>query len=779
MMRKVVLILKTPLPMLIGLILGMSVSLMVTPVLWPDDGDCIASDEGSLFARDTFVHSENVKADKFTFDYGNEDDFKPRIIIPKTPINPPEQTQTKILRPRYASTELGIRDKLFIGVLSSTGTIETMGVAINKTVTHLVPKLVFFMDARGHPVPQGMSVVSFSDDKSHLKPFHMLKYISAHYAQAYDYYMFIPDTTYIKGEKVFELVSQISVSRNVHLGKPVSENDKKWCDFSAGVILSQNMLTRVLENLDWCMKHALYDDISENIGVCFIQALDIPCSSTVHGMHFPTFSAGGFNFDSQITEMDKSPEFQQALSISSLRDDITVYKLHKHFCEKEIEVTKSKIKEAQRQMIRMAPWVPKNDTLTWPLGVPPPVEPTTRFDIIRWNYFTNTHIYLDDDFTNVRELRGSQKDDIDDVIRVSMEKLHEKYGDRFSFHRLLNGYCRFDATRGMEYILDLLVVDSVQKMDIIKRVNLVRPLSKVEIVPMPYVTESTRINLILPVTASTRDGVVSFLDSYAHTCLDSGDNSNLFVVFIYDTDNKNDKDDIFSVLKSMISYYESKYMNGARIVWSAETTSSPSKIALMDSISKKFSAESLFLLCTVGMELSIDYLNRIRMNTIANWQVYFPIGFWQYKPNLVFEEKPYPTVIEISRDTGHFDANAYDHASFYNSDYIAARQRMREAGASVDVGLFKMFLLYHDAHVFRAVEPALLHRYHERICKPTSDEEAYHRCLVSRSEGLASRSQLAMLIFEHYQNINSDMFQAIQKQGNPKVEQMKPNMLRK
>ena len=229
---------KAPLPMLVGLILGISINLIVTPVLWPGDENCITTDEESMPARDIVANPETEKEDdNFAFDYGNEDDFKPRIIIPKTPINPPEPVQTKILRPRYASTELGIRDKLFIGVLSSKNSIDTMGVAINKTVTHLVPKLVFFMDSRSHPVPQGMSVISLSDDNYHLRPFHMLKYISAHYAQAYDYYMFIPDTTYIKAEQIFELVSQISVSRSVHLGKP--ENDKKWCDFNAGIILSQ------------------------------------------------------------------------------------------------------------------------------------------------------------------------------------------------------------------------------------------------------------------------------------------------------------------------------------------------------------------------------------------------------------------------------------------------------------------------------------------------------------------------------------------------------------
>lgn len=244
MLRKIIHLIKPPLPMLIGLILGISISLIVTPILWPDE-ECVSAD-ADILARGVNINSEATKDDdSFTFDYGNEDDFKPRIIAPKSPpANPPaEQTNTKVVRPRYVSTELGIKDKLFVGVLTARKTIETLGVALNKTVTHLVPKLVFFMDARGQSLPQGMSVVSFSDEKPHLRPFHMLKYISAHYAQAYDYYMFVPDTTYLRGEQIFELVSQISVSRDVHLGRPFASKDKPWCDFSAGIILSQVNIT--------------------------------------------------------------------------------------------------------------------------------------------------------------------------------------------------------------------------------------------------------------------------------------------------------------------------------------------------------------------------------------------------------------------------------------------------------------------------------------------------------------------------------------------------------
>lgn len=344
----------------------------------------------------------------------------------------------------------------------------------------------------------------------------------------------------------------------------------------------------------------------------------------------------------------------------------------------------------------------------------------------------------------------------------------------------MNGYRRFNPVRGMEYTLDLSLKRKGSKGDTHKRVHLMRPLSFVEIVPMPYVTESSKLNLILPVSLDERDDVVSFLDSYAHTCLDSGDYTYLFIIFIYNqTSEKLGDNDPFAVLKSMVTLYESRYQNGAKIAWTPIYTTRPTQYSIMDTISRKFPAESLFLLCTVGMELSIEFLNRVRMNTINNWQVFFPIGFWQYKPNLVYEEKPYPTTIEINRNVGHFDSNMYLHGSFYNSDYQYARKQMISTSATSDIDLYEMFL-YHSVHVFRAIEPALKLRFKERVCKPTTNEGHYQLCLKSRAEGLASRAQLAMLIFEQQQKLDRNQMNVIHQQNveQHNVEQMKPNMLR-
>ena len=41
-----------------------------------------------------------------------------------------------------------------------------------------------------------------------------------------------------------------------------------------------------------------------------------------------------------------------------------------------------------------------------------------------------------------------------------------------------------------------------------------RPLSQVEIIPMPYVTESTKVNIILPVTVQEADSLTKFLGIY-------------------------------------------------------------------------------------------------------------------------------------------------------------------------------------------------------------------------------------------------------------------------
>ena len=45
--------------------------------------------------------------------------------------------------------------------------------------------------------------------------------------------------------------------------------------------------------------------------------------------------------------------------------------------------------------------------ITWPLGVPSPFHPNNRYEVIRWDFFNETHIYLEGDFDVTNELSGN------------------------------------------------------------------------------------------------------------------------------------------------------------------------------------------------------------------------------------------------------------------------------------------------------------------------------------------------------------------------------------
>uniref|UniRef100_A0A8C8VK75 Hexosyltransferase n=1 Tax=Pelusios castaneus TaxID=367368 RepID=A0A8C8VK75_9SAUR len=368
---------------------------------------------------------------------------------------------------------------------------------------------------------------------------------------------------------------------------------------------------------------------------------------------------------------------------------------------------------------------------TWPLGITPPFQPKTRFEVLRWDYFTEEQLYSCVDGSPKCELRGVDMADVADVVATAMEELNRKYQPVLHIRKqqLVNGYRRFDPTRGMEYTLDLQVEVVTQKghsRSVVKRVHLVRPLSEVEIIPMPYVTEASRINVILPLTAHDRDHASRFLEVYAMAAFESNENAVLTFLFIYDPFEAQQvaQNDIFAPVKARIAEFERKYAQ-VKIPWISVKTDAPSQIKVMDIISKKHPVDTLFFVAGVDTEVTTDFLNRCRMNTINGWQVFFPIHFQGYNPAIAYHRQAPPTTLELVRDAGRFDRDVFHEACFYNADYMAARTRMAgDVQENEDIletlDIYDMFVKYSSLHVFRAVEPALLQRYRLLAQLPTA-----------------------------------------------------------
>lgn len=192
-----------------GIIIGLLFGSVFIPIL-----------EDGCFPVDFFYRGNTL--DKLS------EEHVPKINTITRPFKAQKSPQ-KLLRPRYFSTELGIRKKLFVAVLTTQQTINTRGIVVNKTTSHLVDKLTFFIDAPG---TQKLNVsylklpgiVGFIDTRVILKPFHVLKYIKDNYIENYDFFFIVNDSAYIKARKLNEIVQKISISQDVYASTKIQDS---------------------------------------------------------------------------------------------------------------------------------------------------------------------------------------------------------------------------------------------------------------------------------------------------------------------------------------------------------------------------------------------------------------------------------------------------------------------------------------------------------------------------------------------------------------------------
>lgn len=217
--------------LIIGVCIGLSISLLFAPI---EINDCQNGDESLPHP----MSSNDVV-----------DEYEPRINIEAKP-KVAKKVPKVFVRPRYYSTELGIKEKLFVGLLTSPEYLYSRAVAFNKTVAHLVNKVRYFIS-----IPEGTKpnislpgIVGFTDTRSILQPFHTLKYITDNYLEDYDYYFLIKDTSYVNARQLVALVEKISISQDVHLG--ISSEDNKYCSLgNIHRIVSVVFLNQLIQNI--------------------------------------------------------------------------------------------------------------------------------------------------------------------------------------------------------------------------------------------------------------------------------------------------------------------------------------------------------------------------------------------------------------------------------------------------------------------------------------------------------------------------------------------------
>lgn len=275
---------------------------------------------------------------------------------------------------------------------------------------------------------------------------------------------------------------------------------------------------------------------------------------------------------------------------------------------------------------------------TWPVGIPAPSRPASRFEVLRWDYFTEQYAFSCADGSPRCPLRGADQADVADVLGTALEELNRRYQPalRLQKQQLVNGYRRFDPARGMEYTLDLrleALTPQGGRWPLTRRVQLLRPLSRVEILPVPYVTEASRLTVLLPLAAAERDLASGFLEAFATAALEPGDAASLTLLLLYEPRQaqRAAHADVFAPVKAHVAELERRFP-GARVPWLSVQTAAPSPLRLMDLLSKKHPLDTLFLLAGPDTVLTPDFLNRCRMHAISGWQAFFPCTSRPFTP---------------------------------------------------------------------------------------------------------------------------------------------------
>ncbi|XP_061442543.1 chondroitin sulfate glucuronyltransferase [Rhineura floridana] len=762
-------LLRPALPLLLGLSLGCSLSLLrVSWIQGDGGGSCVDSAVLGHGRQPAGKGQEGAgagggpgrKEQEEDEEEDEEDDFRPRIVpYSRNPSKP----YKKVLRTRYIQTELGFHERLLVAVLTSKATLNTLAVAVNKTVGHHFPHLLYFTGLRSAKVPHGLALVSHGDERPVWLMYETVRYIHQHFGGNFDWFFIMQDDTYVQAERVKNLITHLSINQDIYLGRAEEfiggDEQAHYCHGGFGYLLSRSLLLKLHPHLDSCRSEILSVRPDEWLGRCIVDFLGIACVSQHQGQHYLSYELAK-NAD---PEKEQGEEFWGVVTVHPVTEATLMYRLHKKFSRFQLDQTYQEIEQLQAQIRNLTVLMPAGEAvLTWPIGINAPFVPKSRFEVISWEYFTEQYLFSCPNGAPKCELAAASKADVSDILQAALEQLNQRYRPQLRFHKqqLLNGYRRFDPTRGMEYRLDLLLEVVTQKGHshlLSKRVNLLRPLSKVEIIPMPYVTEATRVQLVLPLTLQELDFVGNFLDTFAMNALDAHDNTLLTLLFIYDSYDAQlvSQVDVFSGVKAMVAELERRYAD-VKIPWISVKTEVPSQVKLMDIISKKHPVDTLFFLASVWTEVSVEVLNRCRMNTISNWQVFFPVHFQEFNPVLAYRgEQAASTSTDFLRD-GHFDRHAFAEACFYNADYMAARTKLAAAILDQDevlegMEVFDIFLRHSELHLFRAVEPGLVQKYVLRSCNPRLNEELYHHCVLSSLKGLASRSHLAMALFEQEQ----------------------------
>ncbi|VDL66554.1 unnamed protein product, partial [Nippostrongylus brasiliensis] len=387
------------------------------------------------------------------------------------PSPPPNQDATpKVVRARFAATELGIRERLMVGVLAES----SLAVAMNASLGKHVPKIHVFADASriGTDLAQltNLSPYKPNGQKSHIFVLGLIFNLTFH--ENFDWFLLVRDSTYINPFELSRFINSVNWNQPVLIGQSADDGSGR-CMLEAGVIISNPAMQKLIQQRHACNLLASGSDADQlAFEKCLQLATNLSCINEYQGQSYNVWRVDGTQTaHDAINKWRTHDRFNNSIAVTKLLSDADASALHDHFVSVEVAKVDAAIAAMELELVEL-----QKDTdegPTWPAAVPAYSKPPNRYQVPTWEFFTMKDIFRSEPNQNVRPLEGKDRDDVLEVVANARQHVELEEPD-LEFLQVRNGYRLFDPQRGMDYMIDLVYKDGSTQETMERRVHLCR-----------------------------------------------------------------------------------------------------------------------------------------------------------------------------------------------------------------------------------------------------------------------------------------------------------------
>jgi len=277
-----------------------------------------------------------------------------------------------------------------------------------------------------------------------------------------------------------------------------------------------------------------------------------------------------------------------------------------------------------------------------------PFRPSDASEVIQYEFFNASIIADFQQNSHISSLKRIDKLDIADMVsQVTALLGFSSRGDHWRITRLENGYRRLDLVRGIEYIVDAGITLIKNHTTEHRKLRLVRPFGAMHLLSKSIFDDTKLVHFIVAVPALTLK-LRRFLSNFEDVCASGNDGAYLLIVVC----SNNTKE--LEAVRSAANVVQHRHRDTVHIRVVHTRRRFDMALAL-DLGSRQLPGSALIAFTDVDVRFSRDAMRRCQLHAVENRQVYYPVVFSQYDPDVVRHFSP-PGIVDnpemISQHTG-------------------------------------------------------------------------------------------------------------------------------